>query len=253
MKKRVVLVLAIVGGLALLIGLPYWLVQRMATRAMNDGLRQSAQALVQNPENMTVTNAPVQFGAETSRIPEVTITGTDIATTRDLKVQSFKVVITDVEVENKTRKSTHVGASTYEVVFSADDLTAYYRTQKPQEIGGLVVAPETVTVSLTPQQGIGLAGEGSPKDSATASLPFSLHGTLTPDPASDSGLFTITDLNVNGRTVEKLVDTRQAVPLASLLPAKLQGEVTDIIVGDGIITFKGQLDGAAFLQKGSAR
>ena len=210
MKKGLIITGIVILVLALLLGMLNLTVQRRATRAMNEGLQHSIKAVVQNPQNMTVTNAPIQFGTETSRIPEVQITGKALETKQDITVQSAKVVIKDVEVTNKTRKVTHIGESTYEVTFAAADLTKYYRTQPSQEIGGLAVNPASVTITLSKQGGIGLAGEGTEKNSTTI-VPFSLHGTLTADP-SGSGKFTLKDIEVGGRTVGQTCRRRADCP-----------------------------------------
>jgi len=79
-------------------------------------LRQSVQSFVQNPENLTITNAPVQIGRDMVRVPELEITGTNLQFPNQIEAKSTRLVIRDVKVnlKGKEKTVTHVGEGSFD-------------------------------------------------------------------------------------------------------------------------------------------
>jgi len=249
MKKGLLIALAVILLLVVVFWGGYVWVQRRITRAMNVQLQKAVRPYVTNPQNLTLTNKPVQIGRDTMRMPEVEITGTDLQLPHELQAQSTHVVIRDVEVNirGKKKQVTHVGQGAFDITLSADELTKLLHKQQTLEISGLQVQPETLSLTLSRQDGITLAGEGTTPESRERQ-PFSLRGTLAPD-ASGEMLFHITESTAGGQRQEDEVGKAYPLPAGSLLPAALtNGRIQDVSIGDGTITFKGSFDGAALLQ-----
>jgi len=77
--KRLIVILCILAGVALLLFIPYMLLQQRATRMMNERLRHSLGGVVANPQNLTLTNTPIRLsGGGQVKIPEIRISGNEL-------------------------------------------------------------------------------------------------------------------------------------------------------------------------------
>jgi hypothetical protein len=240
--RKLITIASILLGLTLILVAGYYWLQARATRMMNSRLQKAVSGIIANPENVKLTNKPVQVSRNEVRVPQVNISGEDLQLKSAVKVKEAYVEIHDVTINSKERKITKVGAGTFMVAFTAQDITAFLRTQPATEISDMHVQSETVSVSLSGASGLMLAGQGTFKGSGSPS-PFTLQGTLLPDPATGGVLFQPHTLTVNGVPVNgKLDNGPYATPIGKLLP--LQGKVTEVAIDEGTVTFRGQFDGA---------
>jgi|GEM_PF-2214992 len=249
MKKGIIITLSILLLLVVVLWGGYAWLQRRITREMNAQLQKSVRQYVNNPQNLTLTNEPVRIGRNTVRVPEMEVAGTDLQFPNELAVESTRVVIRDVEVNiaGKQKKVTGAGEGSFEITLSDDELTRLLRRRQELAMGDLQVSPETLTLTLSRQNGITLMGEGTEPPS-TQRRPFTLRGTLVPD-ASGEMTFRVSEIAVAGQSQPEPAGKTYPLPAANLLPAALKsGRVREVTTGDGTITFKGAFDGAQFLQ-----
>ncbi|MHB0936953.1 MAG: hypothetical protein ACYC6A_11235 [Armatimonadota bacterium] len=248
MKKGLAITLAILVllGAAVFWGGKMWVRKRL-DREMTKQLQKSVRPFVENPENLQLENKQdVQITRDTVRMPEVEVTGKDLQLPHDIQAKSARVVVRDVEVDTKTKKVSSVGEGSYAITLSAEDLTKVLRQQNTMKIHDLLVLPDTTTVTLSRQDGITLAGEGT-EEASSKRLPFTLRGKLVPD-ASGKLAFQIADSTRGGEAVG-VAGESHALPAGSLLPPHLEsGRVREVVIEDGAITFKGSFDGAQLLQ-----
>ena len=248
MKKA----LAIIAVVLLLLAAGYWtgkkLITRRIDREMTKQLQKSVRPYISNPENLKVENTrDAQIGRGTVRLPEVQVTGKDLQFPHNIEAKSAEVVVRDVTVDTKTKKVSSVGEGSYEITLSAEDLTRLLRQQRDMKVEGVQVLPETVSVTLSRQDGITLAGEGTEEASARR-LPFTLRGKLAPD-ADGKMVFQVAEGTRGGEAFTGLAGEAYSLPGGTLLPPQLEsGRVREVVIGDGAITFKGSFDGAQLLQ-----
>jgi len=246
MKKGLIIIAVIL--LVLLVG--YWggktLINRRIDREMTKQLQKSVRPYISNPENLEVKNTrDVQIGRGTMRMPEVEVSGNDLQLPHDIKAKSAHVVVHDVTVDTKAKKISSVGEGSYDITLSAEDLTRVLRQQSAMKINDLLVLPDTTTVTLSRQGGITLAGEGT-EESSTKRLPFTLRGKLVPD-ATGKMVFQVDESTQGGESVGTVGES-YSLPAGSLLPPALEnGRVSEVIINDGAITFKGSFDGSQLL------
>ena len=247
--KRWLVVLGIVAVvLALLAAGNRW-AQARATRKMNDTLQRAVAPVLANPQNLKLENTDVRLTRDGMTIPKIEITGSDLELKNSpVNIESTRVEINDVEITGtgKERKVTHVGESRYEVTLSATDMTSFLRTQPAMDFGDLRVEAETVTLTLSQQHGVTIAGEGTHL-TLNQRGEFKVNGVL----ALENGRITFLprELIADGQSFSNEAARTYPTPIEKALPPALQGEVTEILVEDNRVTFKGRFDGTALLRK----
>lgn len=249
MHRGLIVTLGIVGTLILLCVCGYLYMQHRATQFMNKELRKAVKPYVANPDSVTLTNMPIQIAPGRVRVPEIVIEGKDVDMPKSVSVTNARVAICDVEfdISGKAKKVTHVGEGSYDITFSTQDLTDFIHRQRAISLGPAQLVPETVTLSLSQTDGVGVTGQVADRHSGQQA-PLVARGRLVQN-AGGEIVFQPDEITVAGQS--RLANLPPTLPthLDEMLPQTMRGKVDRVTVADGFITFAGRFDGAAILKK----
>ena len=242
--KRLRIVLALLLIVIVGLGAVYVALQRWATRRMTAVLRERVKAVVQNPGNLTVTNAPVKLlGPRRARIPRMEIDGNNLVMPSAIDVKSARVTLCNVEVGGQSPATMRFDDGDFAVTLTDEAVTRYLQRQPDYQVNGVTVETKSLTVHFR---------DGAVDVEGNAVLPqstqqrgFTMQGALMPTSDGRGVRCAITRVEVPGRpdiNPHLLGDIDQQLPLRTLLPNAAVKRITTLQLGDGTLTLRGTLE-----------